>query len=146
MSRGKAPSQRQLRVGEEIRHALSDVFMRGDIRDPVLAGMSLTVTEVRASPDLRNATAFVVPLGGEASADRGEVLKALKRVSPFLRSQIGREMHLKFTPALAFQYDDSFEEASHIDELLRSPEVARDLHHDDDEDDSDFDDRRDEEE
>lgn len=147
MSRSKAPSQRQLRVGEEIRHALSAVFMRGEIRDPVLANMSLTVTEVRASPDLRNATAFVVPLGGQATADRADVLKALKRVAPFLRGQVGKAIHLKFTPALSFQYDDSFEEASHIDDLLRSPEVARDLHHDDDEgDDSDYDDMRDEEE
>lgn len=143
MSRGKAPSQRQLRVGEEIRHALSGVFMREEFRDPALAHVTLTVTEVRASPDLRNATAFVVPLGGLDTAERKEVLKGLRRVAPFLRSQIAKAIHLKFAPMLSFQYDQSFDEASHIDELLRSPEVARDLHHDDDEDeddDSDFDD------
>lgn len=128
MSGSKAPSQRQLRVGEEIRHVLSGIFQRGEFRDPVLAGKALTVTEVRASPDLRNATAFILPLGGaDDRDDRDEILAALRKASGFLRGQLGREIKLKFTPALSFQYDESFDEASNIDALLRSPGVARDL-------------------
>ena len=85
----QAPSQRQLRVGEELRHALARILARGDLHDPVLAGVSVTVTEVRISPDLKNAAAFVMPLGGQ---DTVEVLAALNHASPFLRSQLGREI------------------------------------------------------
>ncbi len=120
----QGPTQRQLRVGEEIRHELADVLRRGDFRDPELSQINVTVTEVRISPDLRNATAFITPLGG-GSAD--QALKALKRAAPFLRGQIARAMKLKFAPNLFFQADTSFDYASHIDSLLRDPEVQRDL-------------------
>lgn len=123
--RGVEPSQRQLRVGEEIRHALSAVLMRGDLRDPALSDVSITVTEVRVSPDLRNATAFILPLGGDNTK---EVLAALKRASAFLRGQVSRQVRLKYSPALSFQADDSFDEAQKIDTALRHPEVVRDIH------------------
>lgn len=125
MSRGhKPPSQRQLRVGEELRHVIANIIERGDIRDPDLAGRAITVTEVRISPDLKNATVFVVPLGG------GEIeplLKGLKRARPFLRHEIARQVDLRAVPDLFFEADTSFDEASRIDALLRSPEVRRDL-------------------
>jgi len=117
-------SPRQLRVGEALRHILADVLLRGDFRDPDLAGHSVTVTEVKVSPDLKNATAFVMPLGG---ADRDLVLKALKRAAAFIQSQVGRESELKFTPRFSFRLDDSFDTATRIDSLLRDPHVARDL-------------------
>ena len=110
------PSQRQLRVGEEIRHALAQVLTRGALRDPDLFDVAITVTEVRMSPDLRHATAFVTPLGG---ADIDRVVAALKRAAPFLQRQIGRDLRLRFTPSLAFEADRSFDEASRIDRLLR---------------------------
>lgn len=118
------PSQRQLRVGEELRHALSSILARGDLRDPALTEASITVSEVRVSPDLKNATAFIMPLGGRNTDD---VLAALKRASAFLRGQVGREMRLKYTPALRFQADESFDEADRIEAVLRRPEVVRDL-------------------
>lgn len=128
---GKAPSQRQLRVGEEIRHALAELFQRGDFRDPELQNLKVTVTEVRVSPDLRAATAFVTPLGGE---HMGEALAALKRASVFLRGQIARAINLRFAPTLSFEADTSFDYASHISDILHSPDVARDLApHDDEE-------------
>jgi len=130
MSQAKAPSQRQLRVGEELRHLLSDVLRQGGLRDPVLATTSITVTEVRTSPDLKNATAFVMPLGGEASP---EVLAALKRASPYLRREIGKKLQLRYTPNLSFQADYSFDEAARIGRALQDPAVARDLKHDDEE-------------
>ena len=120
----KTPSQRQLRVGEELRHALSRILLRGELRDPLLAEASLTVTEVRVSPDLKNATAFVVPLGG---GDSGEVIGALNRASAFLRGQMGREVHLRHMPRLAFQADRSFDEADKINALLHEPRVQRDV-------------------
>ncbi len=120
----RAPSQRQLRVGEELRHALARLLARGELHDPVLAEVSVTVTEVRISPDLKNATAFVVPLGGRDSA---EVLAALNRAAAFLRSQLGREVHLRHTPALSFQPDHSFDEAAKINALLHKPRVLRDV-------------------
>jgi len=128
MSQAKAPSQRQLRVGEELRHLLSDVLRQGGLRDPVLATTSITVTEVRCSPDLKNATAFVMPLGGEASA---EVLAALKRAAPYLRREIGKKLQLRYTPNLSFQADHSFDEADRIGRALQDPSVARDLKPDD---------------
>ena len=120
----RAPSQRQLRVGEEIRHALSAVLMRGDMRDPDLKDASITVAEVRVSPDLRNATAFILPLGGDRSA---EVLSALKRAAPFLRAQVSQAVRLRFAPSLSFQLDTSFDYADRIGRLLQSEPVARDL-------------------
>jgi ribosome-binding factor A len=113
---GTAPSQRQLRVGEEIRHALARILARGDLRDPELFDVAITVTEVRASPDLRHATAFVTPLGG---ADLERVVAALRRAAPFLQGRVGRELRLRFTPSLAFEADRSFDEAGKIDRLLR---------------------------
>ena len=124
MVRNKEPSVRQLRVGEELRHALAEVLNRGDLRDPALRGRTFTVTEVRPSPDLKRATAFVTPLGGAADA---EVLKALGRAAAFLQGQVGRRVGLKFTPRLSFEFDDRFEVATRIDDLLRRPEVSRDL-------------------
>ena len=119
-----APSQRQLRVGTEIRHALSAVLQRGEVRDPDLEDRSITVTEVRMSPDLKNATAFVMPLGGGAA---DSVLPALRRNAPFLRRCVATAVPLKFTPQLSFQLDRSFEIAGRIDRVLSSPAVQRDL-------------------
>ncbi len=121
---GRSPGQRQLRVGEELRHALAEVFARGGLRDPALKDASVTVTEVRISPDLRNATAFVTPLGG---GDATALLAALARAAPYVRGQIGRMMRLRFTPAIAFELDTSFDRVSYIDALLRRPAVAADL-------------------
>ncbi|MEE8272080.1 MAG: 30S ribosome-binding factor RbfA [Alphaproteobacteria bacterium] len=123
-----APTQRQLRVGEELRHALSAILMHGDLRDPALHDVSVTVSEVRVGPDLRNATAFVLPLGG---GDAVEILAALKRATPYLRGRLGRAVRLKFTPNLTFRADRSFDYAQKIDTLLHSPPVARDLGGDD---------------
>jgi len=124
MAKHKEPSVRQLRVGEELRHALAEILGRGTLRDPDLSGRMFTVTEVRASPDLKRATVFLTPLGGEADS---KTLEALGRAARFLQSEIGRRIRLKFTPRLSFEFDDRFEYASKIDRLLRRPEVARDL-------------------
>jgi ribosome-binding factor A len=124
MAKHKEPSVRQLRVGEELRHALAEILGRGTLRDPDLSGRMFTVTEVRASPDLKRATVFLTPLGGEADP---KTLEALGRAARFLQSEIGRRIRLKFTPRLSFEFDDRFEYASKIDRLLRRPEVARDL-------------------
>jgi ribosome-binding factor A len=121
---GKAPSQRQLRVGELVRHSLSDMLTRGEVRDPVLQSASVTVTEARMSPDLRVATLFVMPLGG---TDAGPVVAALERARGFLRGRIASELDLRFAPELRFAVDTSFTEAQRLDSLLRSPRVARDL-------------------
>lgn len=122
---GKTPSQRQLRLGEEIRHALAWIIERGEIRDPRLAGLPVTVTEVRVSPDLRNATVFVVPLGG--TGDRKTLIETLVAATPFLRHRVARSVTLKYVPNLIFKSDSSFDQASRIDDLLRDPAVARDL-------------------
>jgi len=114
--RSEAPSQRQLRVGEVLRHALTDVLREAHIHDPDLAERSITVTEVRVSPDLKNATAFVMPLGG-AAADT--VLSALRRAAPYLRGQMGRHLSLRHTPSMRFEFDVSFDQAGRIDALLR---------------------------
>lgn len=129
MSKGeiKTPSQRQLRVGEELRHALAHLLERGEVHDPGLAGTPVTVTEVRISPDLRNATAFIMPLGG--AADPGAV-DALMRARGFLRRRLAEMVRLRVMPALSFRLDGSFDEADHIEALLRRPEVARDLRDD----------------
>ena len=123
-SKSSAPSQRQLRVGEEIRHVLSGLLAKGDLRDPALTGVAITVSEVRPSPDLKNATAFVMPLAGE---NQGEIVAALNRAAGHLRSRLGQAIHLKFTPALTFVADGSFDEAARINALLRGDRVARDL-------------------
>lgn len=125
-SSGTGPRQRQLRVAEEIRHILAGILMRGELRDPALLGVSVTVSEVRISPDLKNATVYCLPFGKATVAD---VLKGLNRSAPYLRSQVGHALNLRYTPTLAFVADQSFDEARHIDELLRSEKVARDLKH-----------------
>ncbi len=122
--RKKAPSQRQLRVGEELRHALATILARGDVRDPGVEGTVVTVTEVRASPDLKHATAFVSPLGG---GDGEALLAGLKRSAKYLRGQISKQVQLRNTPQFVFEIDTSFDTAGHIDELLHRPEVKRDL-------------------
>jgi len=119
-----APSQRPLRVGEELRHALARILERGELRDPTLAEATVTVTEVRVSPDLKNATAFVMPLGG---AHAGEIVAALQRCAPFLRRALAREVKLRHAPGLAFALDTAFDHASQISALLHRPEVERDL-------------------
>ncbi len=120
----KAPTQRQLRVSEEIRHVLSALFFRGEFRDPDLADAKITVTEVRISPDLKNATAFVARLG---RSDIDELLPALKRAAPYFRMQLAHEMRLRVAPQVSFQPDTTLDYAMHVDSLLRAPEVARDL-------------------
>jgi len=126
----RAPSQRQLRVGEEIRHALAHILERGEVHDPELAGIAITVTEVRISPDLKNATAFVVPLGG--LGDSVQIVDDLNRIKSFLRHRIAQAVHLRRAPDLSFVADTSFDEASHINDLLHLPQVARDLDKSDD--------------
>jgi ribosome-binding factor A len=124
MNKARAPSLRQLRVGEEIRHCLAEVFGRGEMHDPALADIILTVTEVRISPDLRSATVFVLPFGG---GDFDAALAALGRAAPFLRGRVGKQLRLRYLPTLSFRRDPSFDAATRIDEILRSPDVARDL-------------------
>lgn len=120
----KGPSQRQLRAGELIRHALSEILQREPLRDPALAGVSITVSEVRVTPDLKQASVYAVPLGGGAE---DETVKALNRVAPYLRGLLGKKIELKFTPELKFRCDETFAEAQKIDALLARPDVARDL-------------------
>jgi ribosome-binding factor A len=118
------PSQRQLRVGELIRHAVVDMLARGEIRDEVLLLHPVTVPEVRLSADLRLASIYVLPLGGEGAAS---VLAALNRNRRYIRGEVARAINLKFAPEIRFMADDTFEEARRIDDLLRSPKVAADL-------------------
>lgn len=120
-SSGKAQTQRQLRVGELIRHALAGILARGDVSDPALTATPITVTEVRVSPDLRQATAFVTPLGGKGV---DQMLEALERNAAFLRGQVARQVSLKYSPQISFKQDQSFDEASHIDRLLRQTGVS----------------------
>jgi ribosome-binding factor A len=117
-------SVRLLRVGEQVRHALAGILMRGDVHDDILASHSVSVTEVRMSPDLRHATAFVMPLLG---ADAEKVLKALRTNTAYLQSEVARRVNMKYAARLKFLLDESFEEGSHIDNLLRDPKVAQDL-------------------
>ena len=113
-----------LRVGEQVRHALSDILARGDVHDEVLAKHVVTITEVRMSPDLRHATAFVKPLLGQ---DEDKVLKALRTNTAYLQSEVARRVQNKYAAKLKFLADESFDEGSHVDALLRDPKVARDL-------------------
>ena len=119
------PSQRQLRVGEMLRHALADILRQNDIRDPALEGVSVTITQVKPSPDMRYATVYCEPLGGENAR---EVIAALNRHKGFLRGEMGHRIATKFTPDLRFVEDQSFAEAQKIENILKSPEVQRDLH------------------
>jgi ribosome-binding factor A len=118
------PSQRQLRAGELIRHALAAVMREAELQDPALKGVSVTVCEVRLSPDLRHATCYVEPLGGGHAQ---EVVDGLNRVAKFLRGRIGREIDLKFTPDLKFRHDESFNEAARMNRLFENPLVRRDI-------------------
>ena len=120
----EGPSIRVLRVGEEVRHALSDVLARGEVHDDVLAQHVISVTEVRMSPDLRHATAFVKPLLGR---DEEVVIKALRTNTAFLQKEVARSIKLRFAPKLKFLADESFDEGSHVDTLLKAPKVAQDL-------------------
>jgi ribosome-binding factor A len=121
----KGISQRQLRVGELIRHALADFFLRDSVSDDELKGILLTVTEVKASPDLRQATVFLMPSG---AADHQKAVAAVARHKKFLRGELARRIELRYVPELVFALDDSFDNARRIEEILHSPEVERDLH------------------
>jgi ribosome-binding factor A len=121
---GKGNSQRALRVGELVRHAVAEVLARGDVHDPVIETHLITVPEVRMSPDLRLATVYVMPLGGQ---DATAVLAALERNKRYLRAEVAQRINLKFAPDIRFRVDDRFDEAERIERLLRSPQVRRDL-------------------
>jgi ribosome-binding factor A len=118
------PSQRALRAGELVRHAVADILARGEVHDPVIETHLITVPEVRLSPDLRLATIYVVPLRGQ---DEQKVLEALEHNRRFLRGEIAQRVNLKFAPDIRFRIDERFAEAERIDKLLRSPDVQRDL-------------------
>ena len=120
----KGPSQRQLRVGEELRHLLAELLERGDMRDPELREASITVTSVDISPDLRSATAFIMPLGGQ---DEQRLLAAMRRAAPWFRARVGEKAGLRHAPEIRFQLDTTFDEAEKIGALLRRPDVARDI-------------------
>ena len=120
----QGPSQRQLRVGEMLRHALAEILSRNEIRDPDLDGVSVTITQVKPSPDMRYATVYCAPLGGGNAAP---IIAALNRHKGFLRGQMGHMITTKFTPDLRFLEDQSFAEAEKIENLLKSPQVQRDL-------------------
>lgn len=124
---GKGPTQRQLRVGELVRHKLAEMLARGEIYDDVLASHVVTITEVRMSPDLRLATAYVMPLGGK---DTKIVLDALTRNSKFIRGEISHAVDLRVAPEVRFREDETFEEVSRIDRLLHSEKVRRDVEKD----------------
>ncbi len=119
-----APSQRQLRVGELIRHKLAEMLSRGDIHDDVLASHVVTVPEVRVSPDLKLATVYIIPLGG---SDTEQVLEALNRRKKYIRTEIAHAVNLKFAPEIRFRRDETFDEASRIDQLLSDPKVRQDV-------------------
>ncbi|MFJ6025273.1 30S ribosome-binding factor RbfA [Brevundimonas sp. NPDC092305] len=132
------PSQRQLRAGELIRHALVEVLREEEIHDPAMEGVSVTITEVRLSPDLKHATCFVEPLGAGVTAAPtaghvGEIVKALNAHARFLRGALGRHIDMKFTPDLRFRHDESFEAAERLNRLLDDPRVRADIEHADDE-------------
>ena len=120
----QGPSQRQLRVGEELRHALAEIFARGELRDPALQDVQATVTEVRVSPDLRAATAFVIPFGG---GDAAALAKALNSAGGYFRMRLAEAVTLRVAPTIRFEPDLSFAEAQRIETILKSPAVARDV-------------------
>ena len=121
----KGPSQRQLRVGEVIRKALADIFIKVDIRDETLSGIIFVVSEVTASPDIRNATAYISPMGGKISPE--QAIEALNQHSKFLRGELARKVDLKYIPQITFALDTAFDNAQRIDDVLSSPKVAQDL-------------------
>jgi len=121
---GSGPSQRALRAGEVIRHAIADILSRGEVHDPVIEGHMITVPEVRMSPDLKLATIYVMPLGGR---DEKAVVEALERNKRFLRGEIAHRVNLKFAPDIRFRLDERFDEAARIEKLLHTPRVQRDL-------------------
>ena len=124
----RPPSQRQLRVGEELRHVLARLLERHDFRDPVLEQANLTVTGVDASPDLRNATVYVVPLGGAVEGGTvRDMVKALNHAAPYIRRQVAGQVRMKFLPSFVFRADASFDNADRIENLLHDPRVLRDL-------------------
>ncbi|MET0240090.1 MAG: 30S ribosome-binding factor RbfA [Sphingobium sp.] len=130
MSKTSASSDsavRSLRVGEQVRHVLADILQRGDVHDEVLTSHVVSVTEVRMSPDLRHATAFIKPLLGR---DEEVVVKALRTNTAYLQREVASRIKLRFAPKLKFVCDESFDEGTHIDKLLRDPKVARDLNRD----------------
>lgn len=120
----KGPTQRQLRAGELLRHALAEILQREPLRDPALDGVSVTISEVRVSPDMKQASVYAAPLGG---LNQEETIVALNRVAPYLRGLLGKKIEMKFTPALLFRNDETFAEAERIDALLARPDVARDI-------------------
>ena len=124
----RGPTQRALRAGELVRHAVAEILTRGEVHDPVIATHLITVPEVRMSPDLRVATVYILPLG---SHDNADVLAALDRNKRHLRAEIARRVKLKFAPDIRFRIDETFDEAERIDRLLRTPQVRRDLDNDD---------------
>ena len=127
MSKGhsrRGPSQRQLRVGESLRKALSEIFLRSEIADPDLAGATLTVSEVRTSPDLKNATIYVLPLGGDKE---DLVVAALERHKKFVRGELARRISLRYMPELTFELDVTFNQTDAVEVLLRTPRVAQDI-------------------
>lgn len=130
-SQTQGPSVRALRVGEQVHHILSDILQRGDVHDDVLARHVVSVTEVRMSSDLRHATAFIKPLLGR---DEEVVLKALRTNTAYFQREVAARTRLKYAAKIKFLADDSFDEGSHIDKLLRDPKVAQDLVKDDDAD------------
>ncbi|WP_299378644.1 30S ribosome-binding factor RbfA [uncultured Kiloniella sp.] len=132
---GTPRSQRQLRVGEEIRHAMSEVLNRTSFNDPNLEGVIITISEVRISPDLKNATAFVVPLGG---ADLDAVTKSLNKANGFFRRELSHMLRLRSCPRIGFEPDTSFDEAAKINTLLQSDSVQQDLRHEDDDGDDEL--------
>ena len=127
--RETGPSQRQLRAGELIRHALVEVLREEEISDPALSGVSVTVSEVRLSPDLKHAICFVEPLGAgvTGAGNEAEIVKALNRSSKFLRGRLSRHIDMKFTPDLKFLHDESFNEATRMSRLFDDPRVRQDL-------------------
>ena len=129
--RSKAPSQRQLRVGEELRHILAHALERGQLNDPLIQDVLITITEVEVSPDLKSAAAYVIPLGGDIATMNG-VIEGLNRASPYLRRILANKLYLRHTPRLSFLADTTLDQAHHIEELLREPAVARDIEAKDD--------------
>lgn len=121
------PSQRQLRAGELIRQALTEIMIRGDFRDPALTGVNVTIGEVRTSPDLKHAHIFCSPLGETDEDARIELAKALNRASSFIRGRLGKQIDMKFTPQLHFIADHSYDDGAYMDSVFNRPEVKRDL-------------------
>lgn len=125
MARNRPPSQRQLKAGEVIRRALADIINREDLRDPALKGVSITISEVRAAPDLKVATVYAAPLGPDEDGEA--VIAGLQRCGRFLRGRLGRELEMKSTPRLTFKLDTTFDNADEMARLLAKPQVAQDL-------------------